>query len=87
MSLAKVSANGQITIPAEIRKQLDIQEDDKVFFVLNESGSVIFGNASKKALQNVQMAFANVAEELGNPSEEDIQSWVNEVRYGAATHA
>ena len=81
MNLAKVSANGQITVPVEIRRLLEIKEGDKVLFTQNRNGEIIIRNASKTALQNAQMAFAGIAEELGNPSEEDIQSWVDEVRY------
>ena len=82
MNLAKVSANGQITVPAEIRRLLEIKEGDKILFSRNSNGDIVIGNASKTALANAQRAFAGVAEELGNPSEDDIQSWVDEVRYG-----
>ena len=81
MNLAKVSANGQITVPVEIRRMLNIKEGDKILFTHNKSGEVVLVNASTAALLNAQKAFAGVAESLGNPSEEDIQSWVNEVRY------
>ena len=87
MNLAKVSANGQITVPVEIRRLLQIKEGDKVLFTRNENGEVVLGNASRTALLNAQKAFAGVAEELGNPSEEDIQSWVDEVRYGKENRA
>jgi len=50
-------------------------------FTRTDSGEVIIGNASRTALLNVQKAFVGVADELGNPSEDDIQSWVDEERY------
>jgi hypothetical protein len=40
------------------------------------------GNASALALQDAQKSFSDVAENLGNPTEEDIQSWVDDVRNG-----
>lgn len=35
-----VSSKGQVTIPAEIRKHLDIKEGDKLSFVIEDDGSV-----------------------------------------------
>jgi LPS O-antigen subunit length determinant protein (WzzB/FepE family) len=51
-------------------------------FSQRESGEVVIDNASANAIRKAQEAFAGVAEELGNPGEEEIQSWVDEIRYG-----
>jgi AbrB family looped-hinge helix DNA binding protein len=32
MNLAKVSANGQVTVPVEIRKKLGVKDGDKIIF-------------------------------------------------------
>ena len=32
MNLARVSANGQITVPAEVRKSLGLKPGDKILF-------------------------------------------------------
>jgi hypothetical protein len=48
----------------------------------NVGGEVVIENASINALRKAQKAFAGVAEELGNPSEDDIQAWVDEIRFG-----
>jgi len=82
MNLAKVSANGQITVPVEIRRLLEIKTGDKLLFMCNENGEVIVKNTSLYSLQEAQKAFIGVAEELDYPTEDDIQSWVDEVRYG-----
>ena len=82
MNLAKISANGQITVPVEIRRALKLREGDKLLFLQRENGEVVVGNANVLALEEAQIAFAGVAQELGNPSEEEIQSWVDEIRYG-----
>jgi hypothetical protein len=37
-----------------------------------------------QALSEAQRSFAGVAESIGSPTEDDIQSWVNEERYGKA---
>jgi len=41
MNLARVSTNGQITIPAEIRRALNIKSGDKIMFLQNEKGDII----------------------------------------------
>jgi len=82
MSLAKIYANGQLTVPFEIRRILKLREGDKVEFFQRDNGEIVIGNASANAILKAQRAFEGVAEELGNPSEDEIQSWINEIRYG-----
>jgi AbrB family looped-hinge helix DNA binding protein len=82
MNLAKLSSTGQITVPVEIRRLLRLKEGDKILFIQNENGEVVINNASINAIYKAQKAFLGVAEELGNPSEDEIQSWVDEIRYG-----
>jgi AbrB family looped-hinge helix DNA binding protein len=82
MNLAKVSANGQVTIPVEIRRLLGLKSGDKILFFQNEDGEIVMDNASSRAIYKAQKAFTGVAEEIGVYSEEDVQDLVNEVRYG-----
>lgn len=82
MNLAKVSANGQVTVPIEIRKKLQLKEGDKLLFTEQPNGDIVIDNASATAIVKAQKAFEGVAEQLGNPSEDDIQAWVDEIRYG-----
>ena len=82
MNLAKISSNGQITVPIEIRRMLKLREGDKILFIQRENGDVVIDNASETAIRKAQKAFDGVAESLGNPSEDDIQSWVENCRYG-----
>ena len=83
MNLVKLSANGQITVPAEIRKMLDLKSGDKILLYQNKSGEIVLDNASANALKKVQNAMAGVAERLGLRDENDVQKLVDEVRYGA----
>ena len=46
MELAKLTTKGQITIPAEIRKRLNVQAGYKVVF-LEENGRIFIENAEK----------------------------------------
>lgn len=82
MNLAKISANGQITVPVEIRRLLGLKSGDKILFLQKPSGEVVINNASAQAIYKAQKAFEGVAQQMGVYSEEDVQSLVDEVRYG-----
>ena len=82
MNLAKISSNGQITVPAEIRRLLGLKTGDKILFFQNKDGDIVINNASAKAIYKAQTAFEGVAEEMGVYNENDVQELVNEVRYG-----
>jgi len=82
LNLAKLTTSGQVTVPVEIRSFLNLKVGDKILFFKNENGEVVIDNASVNAIRKAQEAFEGVAEKLGNPGEDEIQSWVNDVRYG-----
>jgi AbrB family looped-hinge helix DNA binding protein len=81
VNLAKVSANGQITVPMEIRRRLKLKEGDKVLFIERENGEIVIDNASAMAVVKAQRAFADVAKTAGIGSEDEVQAFVDEVRY------
>lgn len=56
MNLSKVSANGQLTLPAEIRRLLGVKSGDKVLFIQKEGGDVVISNAS--AISNIATGLA-----------------------------
>ncbi|QOV18820.1 AbrB/MazE/SpoVT family DNA-binding domain-containing protein [Blautia liquoris] len=82
MNLAKISANGQITVPAEIRRLLELKSGDKILFYQKPTGEIIIENASTQAIYKAQKAFSGVAESLGVANEDDVQTLVDEIRYG-----
>lgn len=82
MNLAKISANGQITVPVEIRKKLGLKSGDKILFFQKPNGDIVINNASAQAIYKTQAAFEGVAEAMGVYNDEDVQALVNEVRYG-----
>lgn len=84
MNLAKISANGQITVPAEIRRLLGLKSGDKILFFQNPSGEVVINNASAQAIYKAQKAFEGVAEQMGVHNEDDVQALIDEVRKGTS---
>ncbi len=82
MNLAKISANGQITVPVEIRRLLGLKSGDKILFLENQDGEVVISNASTQAIRKAQTAFIGAAETMGITSEDDVQTLVDEIRYG-----
>jgi len=82
LTLAKVSANGQVTVPIEIRRKLNLKEGDKILFIERENGEIIINNASATAILKAQKAFEEVAEKAGIRDEDQVQALVDELRYG-----
>lgn len=81
MNLAKISANGQITVPIEIRRLLGLKSGDKLLFFQKQNGEVVVSNASAQAIRKAQASFAGAAEVMGVTSEDDVQALVDEIRY------
>ena len=80
MNLARVSANGQITVPVEIRRALKLKEGDKVLFLQKENGEIVVNNTSLVAIGDAQKAVA------GNSyCEDEILADVMKLRYGDKT--
>ncbi len=79
MSVAKVTSQGQITIPADIRKLLGIQPGGKVMFIQN-GNRVMMANATVEAFEQMQADFAPEAERLGLKNEQDVVDLVRQVR-------
>ena len=75
MELAKVTSQGQITIPADIRKYLRLKGGDKVVLI-KEEGRVVMANSTMLALREVQEAFTGVAESMGLENDDDIVALV-----------
>ena len=81
MNLAKVSANGQVTVPVEIRRKLNRKEGDKILFFERSNGEIMIDNASSTAIINAQRAFEGAARDFNVNSEEDVQRLIDEERY------
>lgn len=84
MNLAKISSNGQITVPMEIRRLLGLKPGDKVLFFQNDDGEIVINNASAKAIFKAQTAFEGAVEKMGISDEDDVQALVDEIRKGTS---
>lgn len=82
MNLAKISSNGQITVPVEIRRLLGLKSGDKILFFQNSDGDVVLSNASASAIRKAQYAFSGAAEAMGVKDEDDVQALIDELRHG-----
>ena len=80
VEVAKVSSQGQVTVPSEIRKALGLKSGDKIAFVTNGNGEFVLANASLLALYRVQEAFKGAAEEAGVADEEALLRLIKESR-------
>lgn len=79
MELAKLTSKGQITIPLTIRKQLQLEAGDKVFFE-ESKGRVYITNASQITLTDVQIQMQGEAQKAGFQSEDDVTAYIKELR-------
>lgn len=79
MEIAKLTSKGQITIPIEIRKKLDIKEGDKVLFV-EKNGDIVIMNSTMVALRKAQDEFEGEAEKKDIKNEEDVVNLIKELR-------
>ena len=79
MELAKITSKGQITLPVELRRKLNLKEGGKVAFIESKNGYTLI-NPLMLAIENAQKAFKGEAERLGLKTEEDVVKLVKEVR-------
>ena len=77
MNLARVSVNGQITVPIEIRRKLRVKDGDKLLFIENRNGEIIIQNSSVIAIKEAQKELKDV-----DVSEDEILNDIMELRYG-----
>ncbi len=79
MDIARVTSNGQITIPADIRRRLNIKDGDKVLFMESDEGVLMF-NSSIVAFRQLQKEMEGEAEKAGLLTEGDVAALCREVR-------
>ena len=78
MNIARVSHNGQITVPVEVRKTLKIKAGDKIVFFQKDNGEIVVNNFALMALEEAQEAVMG-----GSYTEDEILADIMSLRYGA----
>jgi AbrB family looped-hinge helix DNA binding protein len=79
MDIVKVTTNGQVTIPVQIRKRLGIEPGSKVVFIEN-GDTVTLANSSLLAIEKFQNALSGKAEDAGFATEEDVVDYLKDIR-------
>ena len=79
LGVARISVKGQVTIPVEIRKKLNLKDGDKVVF-MEKSGEIVLMNSNRLAFEEFQRDMEGEAEKAGLNSEQDVVDLVKEVR-------
>ena len=80
--LVKINERGQITLPGEFLRKLEVKEGGQVFLV-EEDGRVILENAVKFAFRRAREDFAGEAERLGLKTDEDVVAMIKKLRQEA----
>lgn len=80
MNLAKLSANGQIIVPAEVRRRLHLLPGDKLLFIEKSNGEVAVTEAGLAAMAQTQEAFAGAAADFGVSDGDGVQELVGDMR-------
>lgn len=81
MNLARLSANGQITVPVDVRRWLHhLMPGEKVLFLEKPNGEVVVAKAALAALAQAQEAFADASADFGVADANDVQALVDSMR-------
>ena len=80
VEVAKISSQGQVTIPLEIRKALKLESGDKIAFVTNETGEFVLMNASVLTLKKAQQSFKGAAKSMNVKNEDELLQVIKENR-------
>ena len=78
MNLARLSNDGQITVPVEIRQALKIKAGDKILFFRKDNGEIVVQNPNISTINEAQTAIAE-----SEYSEDEVLADVMNLRYGA----
>ena len=53
LEIAKLSEKGQLTLPINVRKKLNLNLGDKVLFIETEDGKLVIDKADNVALKDI----------------------------------
>jgi len=79
MELAKMTWKGQVTIPRDIRKKMNLKTGDKILF-FEENDKFFLQNSNSVVLSDFQKAMAGAAEEAGFKNTDDVMDYIKQLR-------
>lgn len=84
MTSGKITSKGQITLPKIVRDNLGAKAGDSLFFIFGSDGNSVTIMKTSTFLEKLDKLHDIIKKEIGDKiyTDEEIQEWVNEVRYG-----
>jgi AbrB family looped-hinge helix DNA binding protein len=79
MEFAKVKPNGQIIIPSDVRKKMNLKTGDNILF-FEENGKFFLQNSNSVVLSDFQKAMEGAAKEAGFNSPDDVTKYMKQLR-------
>ena len=76
----RISPDGQITIPKNIREVLGVSNGDRITFVV-DGNNVRIANPAVYAMQELQKEMAGEAERAGWKSDDDVVNFIMAMRH------
>ena len=62
MNLAKISENGQITVPVEVRRALKIKSGDKIVFLRKDNGDIVVKSLNSAVISEAHRLLATATD-------------------------
>ena len=78
IEMGKISSRGQIAIPSDIRQELDLNEGNKVLFIL-ENDTLIMKKVTSSSFREITKPLKEAARKLGL-KESDVEGIVHKAR-------
>jgi AbrB family looped-hinge helix DNA binding protein len=79
MELAKIQPNGQIIIPIDVRKKMNLKTGDNILF-FEENGKFFLQNSNSVVLAEFQKAMEGAAKEAGFKNPDDVTKYIKQLR-------
>ena len=79
VAVAKVSDNGRVILPPDVRKKLKVKDGDRVEFA-EENGRIYVMNAGMSAYRQLVKDFEGAAEKAGFHNKEELMDYLHDFR-------
>lgn len=80
IGMAKITAKGQITLPAAVRDSVEVRNGDDILFIRDNDGRIRVSSSELEAILRTQLALEGAADEAGISSEDDLLQLISQVR-------